>query len=60
MMDWYLGGDRERVFLFPFSSCQCPCPGEGSTSRQVPLYLGILVAAFSTEIWVLKTEEGSK
>ena len=23
--------------------------------RQVPLYLGILVAAFSTEIWVLKT-----
>lgn len=53
-MDWYPGGDRERVFLFLSSSCHCPCPGEGTVGRQVPLYLGILAAAFSTAIWLLK------
>lgn len=55
VMDWYPGGDRERVFLFLSSSCHCPCPGEGTVGRQVPLYLGILAAAFSAAIWLLKT-----
>lgn len=48
MMDWYLGDDR-RGSSFPLQLVLLPLPWRGDH----PLYQGILVATFSTEICVL-------